>query len=209
MGSTSRDASNNGAGQGAGKAGSAGDYSNSSATGAPGPGTGSAGPGLDSGPAPAGLESVGVVAGEDDAARLLNETEAALRSAPPDELSEQLEQGFSAQAAQLTSWAQITGDGVDIVAICFLPQWNLTDKERTRVSERLSRMLDLLCPVRMSPVIEAVIGVALTVGGIAASRALTNGGRLPPLGPVRAKPAQEPAPEPAKRDPLTVTSLTE
>lgn len=147
----------------------------------------------------AGMESVGVA----DAERLVAEAEAAAATLPADELSAQIEGKLGEQASQLTSWSQITGDGVDIVAVCFLPQWHLSDAERKRLSERLSRMLDLLCPVRMSPVIEAVVGVGLCAGGIVASRAMTNGGRLPPLGPPK------PAPKPAPVDPLNITSLTE
>jgi len=150
-----------------------------------------------------GVESVGVA----DAERLVAEAEAAAATVPADELSAQIEGKLGAQAAQLTSWTQITGDGIDIVAICLLPQWHLTDAERKRMSERLARMLDLLCPVRMSPVIEAVVGVGLCAGGIVASRAITNGGRLPPLGPP--KPTEKPADKPTRVDPMTVTSLTQ
>jgi hypothetical protein len=149
-----------------------------------------------------GVVSVGVVA---DKERLIAETDAALQGAPV-ELSEALESKFGEQAAQVTSWSQVMGDGVDIISVCLLPQWHLTDKERARVSEKLARMLDLLVPIRMSPVVEAVVGVVLTTGAIAASRAIMSGGRLPPFGPVKS--AEKPAQEPAKADPMTLTSLT-
>lgn len=136
-----------------------------------------------------GVESLGLAENRDQLER-----EAA--GAVPPELSEQIEGQLGNQLAQVTSWSQITGDGVDILAACFLPAWHLSDTERKRLSEKLARMLDLLCPVRMSPVIEAVVGCALCVGGITASRMLQNGGRLPRIGPIL--PAAEPAPnEPA------------
>ncbi|MGH9483761.1 MAG: hypothetical protein ACRD1F_01785 [Terriglobales bacterium] len=147
-----------------------------------------------------GLEPLGVVAGS-ERERLLAEAASATAAAP--ELSAQLEGAIDGKLRELTSWTQVTGEGVDIIALCFLPAWHLSDAERKRLSQRLARLLDLIVPPNFGEKTEAVICLALCAGGIVASRALVNGGKLPPIGP-----QQAPAPASA-RDPMGLSSLTE
>lgn len=87
-----------------------------------------------------------------------------------------------APASAVESWGPFIGGLIPTVSIVILPQWNLTEPERSEVQVSLTQCLDQAFPGGMSGPYACWCRLILACGGIAASRYIQHGA-LPPLGP--------------------------
>lgn len=118
------------------------------------------------------LESVGVVAGSDPAS-LAAEVAAAVpgAAAPAGEL----------EAIANASWATLAPPGVSVICAVVLPAWEITPAEQGEISPALAECLEQLFPGGINGRYACWLRLVLCCGGIAVSRAVQNGGRMPPL----------------------------
>lgn len=84
------------------------------------------------------------------------------------------------------SWCVLCAGLVPVVAITVLPQWNLSRDEQNELAQSLGACLDQVLPGGLNGKYACWVRLIACAGGIAITRAIANGGKLPALGPRKA-----------------------
>lgn len=118
-----------------------------------------------------GMEPLGLVGA--DPASLAAEVAAAVpgAAAPAGEL----------EAISNASWATLTPPGVQVLSAVIFPAWEITPAEQGEIAPALAECLEQLFPGGINGRYACWLRLVICCGGITVSRAVQNGGRIPPL----------------------------
>lgn len=102
------------------------------------------------------------------------------------------------EEAQIHEWESILLLPLSMIDRILLPQWNLTDVEKTEFRQAMAQCLNQLFPGGINGRWGCWLRLAGCSGLIVAVRAAENGGKLPAIGPKRSEEESDPnAPAPA------------
>jgi hypothetical protein len=121
-----------------------------------------------------------------DADRLRAEAAAAVADLPPPEGEEPAPDASGPESIE--QWGPFLNTAIKPLLFgIVLNQWKVTPEEQQEWTDALGECLDQVFPGGMSGRYACWARLALASVGIVGMRAIQNGGKLPPLGPPRAK----------------------
>ncbi len=128
-------------------------------------------------------------------AALEAELAAAMAGAPSD--GAPLAPEAPAPVDPVANWRAFVTPTTAMIATGILPQWEISQAEQQGFSDALSECLAQLFPDGLDGKYACWFRLVAVTGGVVAVRAMQNGGKLPGIGPKRAKapPAADHAPD--------------
>lgn len=123
-------------------------------------------------------------------ATLEAEVSAALADAPPDPLAPPppgADPGSGPPPDPAAEWRPFMGNAVTLTDKLILPQWDLSEEEKTELTESLAGCMAQLFPDGLNGKYACWFRLIAVATVIPAIRYVQNDGKLPPLGPKRKK----------------------